>query len=309
MVTIQKPDGNETKNHGEMMKDIIKMSDVSREEYYVSDMMKKVWAVELDLLREFDAVCQKHSLKYFAGFGTLLGVVRHQGFIPWDDDIDLWMLRDDYEKLKTVAKEEFKGKYYFQDWYNSCGRTWIFSKLRNSETTAVEYPEKGVEFNQGIFIDIFPIDEFDDGIHVNPEFKQIQKELFNCINNPIDMLKGILAGKQYALGMDMVVTLANDYIQAQHLFDRLTLENFGQSDIVGYFYDEMRGNDRRYPKSVFDEAIYLPFENTMIPVPKEYDIILRKYYGDYMIPVKQPNNHQSRIILDPDRPYTEYLVK
>lgn len=279
------------------------------DEYIVSDKMKKVWAVELDLLKKFDEVCKKHSLKYFAGFGTLLGAVRHQGFIPWDDDLDLFMLRDEYEKMKIVAKEEFKGKYYFQDWYNSCGRTWIFSKLRNSETTAVEYPDKSAEFNQGIFIDIFPIDEFDDGIHVNPEFKAIQKELFNCINNPVDMLKGILAGKQYTMDIDSVVTLANDYIRAQHLFDQLTLENFGQSDIVGYFYDEMRGNDRRYPKSAFDEVIYLPFEDIMIPAPKGYDIILRKYYGDYMIPVQEANNHQNRIILDPDKPYTEYLVK
>ncbi len=273
------------------------------------DMMKKVWAVELDLLGQFDRVCQKYGFKYYAGFGTLLGAVRHHGFIPWDDDLDLFMLRDDYEKLKGVAKEEFKGKYYFQDWYNSCGRTWIFSKLRNSETTAVEYPDKGAEFNQGIFIDIFPIDEFDDGVHVDPEFKKIQIELFHCINNPINMLKGILAGKQYTMDTDAIVSLANDYIKAQHLFEQLTLENFGKSDTVGYFYDEIRGNDSKYPKSVFDEVIYLPFENIMIPAPKGYDIILRKYYGDYMTPVKVPNNHQERIILDPDKPYTEYLVK
>lgn len=284
-------------------------SEVTKEEYVVSDMMKKVWAVELDLLRVFDEVCKKYALKYYAAFGTLLGAVRHKGFIPWDDDLDIFMLRDDYEKLKLVAKEEFKGKYYFQDWYNSCGRTWIFSKLRNSETTAVEYPEKGPEFNQGIFIDIFPLDEFDDGVHVNPEFKRIQKDLFNCINNPIDMLKGVLEGKQYAMNTDAVIALANDYIQAQKLFDQLALENFGQSDMVGYFYDEMRGNGRMYPKSLFDEIIYLPFENTVIPAPKDYDIILRKYYGDYMTPHQYPNNHQERIILDPDKPYTEYLIK
>ena len=87
-----------------------------------------------------------------------MGAVRNKGLIPWDDDIDVCMLRDDYAKFKEVAKNEFGGKYYYQDWYNSCGRTWIFSKLRNSETTAIEYPEKPKEFNQGIFIDIFSID-------------------------------------------------------------------------------------------------------------------------------------------------------
>lgn len=277
--------------------------------FRISTQMKKVWAVELDLLEKFDEACKRHDLKYYAAFGTLLGAVRHQGFIPWDDDIDLWMLRDDYARLKTIAVDEFQGKYYFQDWYNACGRTWIFSKLRNSETAAVEYPQKGPEFNQGIFIDIFPIDEFDDGVHVNPVFKQVQRELFDCINNPADMLRGILAGRQYTMDIDSIVALSNDYMKAEHVFEQLTLDNFGQSDIVGYFYDEMRGNDRKYPKSLFSETVYLPFENIQIPAPAGYDLILQKYYGDYMTVVQTPNNHQGRIILDPDKPYTQYLQK
>ena len=118
-------------------------SDFLKEEYrngyLITEKMKKVWAVELDLLSELDRVCKKYNIKYYAAFGTLLGAIRDKGFIPWDDDIDVWLLRDEYERLKQVAPKEFTGKYYYQDWYNSCGRTWIFSKLRNSETTAIEY--------------------------------------------------------------------------------------------------------------------------------------------------------------------------
>ena len=283
------------------------LKEENRDGYIVSALMKKVWAVELDLLSELDRVCKKYNIKYYAAFGTLLGAVRNKGFIPWDDDIDVCMLRDDYAKFKEVAKNEFGGKYYYQDWYNSCGRTWIFSKLRNSETTAIEYPEKPKEFNQGIFIDIFPIDEFNDGVNSNLEFKVIQRELFNCINNPVNVMKGIIAGEKYYLGMDNTVTLCNDYIQAQKLFEQLTLENYGQSDIVGYYYDEIRGNDRKYPKNCFEDTIYMQFENIQIPVPIGYDYILKKYYGDYMSPIHEKNNHEDRIILNPYKSYIEVL--
>lgn len=278
-----------------------------RSGYLVSAKMKHIWAVGLDLWAKFDDVCRKHGLKYYAAYGTLLGAVRHHGFIPWDDDIDLCMMRDDYEKLKTIAAEEFQEPYYFQDWYNSCGRTWPFSKLRNSNTTAIEFPDKEIEFNQGMFIDINALDEFDDG-HVSPAFKKVQRELFDCINNPIKMLKGVLAGQQFTMDTDMVISLSKDYIAAQHLFENLTLESFGQSNLVGYYCDEVRGNDRYFPKDAFSETIYMDFEGFQMPVPAGYDIVLKKWYGDYMTPRQVPNCH-SGAILDPFKPYTEYLKK
>ena len=93
------------------------LKEENRDGYIVSPLMKKVWSVELDLLSELDRVCKKYDIKYYAAFGTLLGAVRNKGFIPWDDDIDVCMLRDDYARLKEVAKDEFSGKYYYQDWY------------------------------------------------------------------------------------------------------------------------------------------------------------------------------------------------
>ena len=122
-------------------------------------------------------------------------------------------------------------------------------------------------------------------------------------------MKGIIAGENYYLGIDNTVALCNDYIQSQKLFEKLTLENYGQSDIVGYYYDEIRGNDRKYPKNCFEDTIYMLFENIKIPVPTGYDYILKKYYGDYMTPVKEKNNHEDRIILNPYKPYTEVLAE
>ena len=82
-------------------------------DYVVSEEMKKIWAINLELMSVFKKVCQKHNLKFFMGFGTLLGAFRHQGFIPWDDDVDIIMPRSDFEKLKKL-NNEFKEPYFLQ---------------------------------------------------------------------------------------------------------------------------------------------------------------------------------------------------
>ena len=105
--------------------------------YTVSVEMKKLWAVELDLLAEFDRVCRKHGLTYFVDSGTLLGAVRHKGFIPWDDDIDVAMFREDYRKLPRIAAQEFQHPYFFQTPFTDPGLVMGGSRLRNSDTTLI----------------------------------------------------------------------------------------------------------------------------------------------------------------------------
>lgn len=138
-------------------------------------------------MEEFDRVCQKHNLTWFADYGTLLGAVRHQGFIPWDDDIDVSMFRDDYMRLLAVAPDEFTEPYFFQNTYTDILVT-VFSKLRDSRTTAIEFPDIP-DMNQGIFIDIFPLDDatspHDDGSTI----LKIQTELWHTIAQPNDVFR------------------------------------------------------------------------------------------------------------------------
>ena len=129
-----------------------------RQGYTVTEKMKKVWAVQLDLVHKLDTVCKKYGLRYFADSGTLLGAVRDKGFIPWDDDIDIVMLRRDYELLKKVADKEFRHPYFYQDMYRDEGLIRPHAQLRNSETTAYLPQEKNRPYNKGIFVDIFPLD-------------------------------------------------------------------------------------------------------------------------------------------------------
>ena len=132
-----------------------------RNDFLVTREVKKLWAVELDLLAELDRVCKKHGLKYAANGGTLLGAIRHKGFIPWDDDIDVMMPRCDYEKLIKLAPTEFASPYYLESIHSDAETLMWFAKLKNSATAAIEYPYNP-ERNQGIFIDIFPLDNVAD---------------------------------------------------------------------------------------------------------------------------------------------------
>ena len=128
--------------------------------YKVSSEMKKVWNVELELLKKLDEVCKKNNLRYFGDSGTLLGAVRHNGFIPWDDDIDVVMLREDYDKLIEIGNKEFNDPFFLQSAYSDTGYYREHAQLRNSNTSGIlVYEGNSVEFNQGIFLDIFPLDE------------------------------------------------------------------------------------------------------------------------------------------------------
>ena len=122
--------------------------------------LQEIQQVSLDILKDVHAFCEKHKIRYSLAYGTLIGAIRHQGFIPWDDDIDLMMFRSEYDKLCEVATKEFEKPYFFQTEYTDHGSLRGHAQLRNSMTTGIlksELPWR-YPFNQGIFMDIFPLD-------------------------------------------------------------------------------------------------------------------------------------------------------
>ena len=122
-------------------------------------VLREAQLIMLDMLVEFDAICTKHNLKYWLDSGTLLGAVRHQGFIPWDDDIDLSMPVEDYRKFKEIANDELSDNIFFQTKESDEKFKFDYIKLRSNRASIVEFHEKDIdiEYHQGVFVDIFPM--------------------------------------------------------------------------------------------------------------------------------------------------------
>lgn len=278
----------------------------TRSNYEVSEKKKKVWAVLLNLLEYFDILCHEHNLHYFVDYGTLLGAVRHQGFIPWDDDIDIVMFRDEYEKLKTVAQNSVSEPFFFQNSYTDIMIS-AFSKLRDSRTSAIEFPDYPPEFHQGIFIDIFPLDDAPDGVGMKPVIHQMQREIWMSVVNAQKLNEILNQGYQPALDTQSLLELIHMPMRERmKIFEDFNLSQFGKSQKVCFITDYFL-NEPDVLREWYSDTVYLPFENIMVPAPAGYDSLLKCRYGNYMMPVQSPNKH-SGIFLNPDVPYTKYIV-
>lgn len=267
-----------------------------RDGYLVSEQMKRVWACELDLLRELTRVCNKYNLQYWADSGTLLGAVRHKGFIPWDDDIDIAMLREDYDKLVAVADKEFAEPYFFQTYYSDFYCIHRHGQLHNVQTAAIPhgyYKRKGT---QGIFIDIFVLDAYPQSIW--KAFKQVAliKHRQRLVRRASSLKKHFpfLFPQKYRW----------DIARFKMYEDTLRETKLADSQYVAFMSFNLA--ERIRDKDFYKETLYLDFENVKIPVPAGYDKILTTEYGDYMTPHQAPSMHGD-MIHDTERSYKVVL--
>lgn len=289
------------------MYDVTFFEEEMRSDYLVSAEMKKVWAVEMDMIVLLDSICKKYDLKYYMDYGTLLGAVRHKGFIPWDDDVDLAMFREDYEKLKEIAKTEIKEPYFFQTPHTD-QIMFGFAKIRDSRTSAVEFPDFDININQGIFIDIFPLDDVPGTPEESTAVFQMQTEMLEIISNPQSMLEKLKNGVQTTLPYDMLLSLLKE--SPQQVFSMLEEFSAGQcgtSDYVDNLVSQVRFRVPAREKKWYEDTVYLPFENLLLPAPGNYDAVLKKEFGDYMKIPEDKSRHN--IIYDTECPYYVTMEK
>ena len=279
--------------------------------------MNELQKKQLDILKAFVKVCEKHNLKYFLVGGTALGAIRHKGFIPWDDDIDVGMLREDYDKFVQL-QDEFKGTPYFiQTFKTDPCYIYNFGKLRDSSTTFIESQYKNHRINHGVWIDIFPIDGFSKEVKPRETFKkkiqhlwfQVYFAYFPALRRKVrkqtwfkDILLNIVAGLFYIFD---IAHYRNKRIE--RIVRKIPVD---EAVMVGnYFGFNMK--KEAMDANLFKEFTKVPFEDMEAVVVKDYDTYLRNLYGDYMTPPppeKQVGHHYNKG-LSLEMGYEEYLKK
>ena len=293
------------------------LDEETRCNFTVPKKLKEVWAVELDLLAEFQRVCNKYNIKYVASGGTMLGAVRHHGFIPWDDDIDLMMLRDDYEKLCNIAPSEFKHPYFFQTEYTDFGSLRGHAQLRNSKTTGIllSEKEKKFTFNQGIFLDIFPLDNVPDDLSLylkqgkeamNYKYKfkkRFSKTQRSFIESPKKYKKVIKKILFPILKIFYSYLVDLSYKKFEEVCKKFNREETRYVSKLSFDFNNKRQFIKRKD---LDDIIDVQFEYMRIPIIANYDEILRLRYNNYMEPAKAPNYHGG-VFLDTEKSYKEYI--
>ena len=260
---------------------------------------------ELAIFKEFIRVCEKHQLTYFALGGTLLGAVRHKGFIPWDDDIDIGMPREDYNKLMSLDPSEFNFPYKLVNEKNTPSFTKAFMNLQDS-TTKILMTYSNVAHEESLWIDIFPID----GLPSNPIKKYLHEKryLFSRMMVQLSQFNKIVnQNKENRPSLEKLIIKIAEIINIEKVLSYpfwqknyiSTISKYGMSEGYAGNYTGAYKLRELVPTDYFGSGTSLSFENIMIKVPEKYKEYLKAIYGDnYMQlpPEEKRIPHQYNII-------------
>ena len=259
---------------------------------------------ELEVLKEFVRICDKHNLKYYVAWGTLLGAVRHQGFIPWDDDIDVCMPYDDYLKFKQVCETELGSDYFYEDWYAHHDYFLFWAKLRKNNTTCMTRREAKLKMHWGVCVDIFPLIPLEE--QKLPLNKKIAKA---CLNLFVQRAHLPYLGDSTSKKVKKFVYAILPKSLDQKVIRRCYRVLGNCKKEAKYMYDFCNSLEKIcLEKEVFGEGKLYPFEDMKVNGPSDANTYLTRAYGDdYMVipPVEQQVNHGD-IIVDIHKDYTYY---
>lgn len=278
--------------------------DEVRNGFYIPTAIKQAWAEVLDVLREIDRICEKHKIRYYADWGTLLGAVRHGGFVPWDDDLDICMLRDDYEKFRKVADRELPEGYVIHDFERKEDHWLFLATVVNHSRMCFdrEYLEQHHNFPWLAGVDIFLKDYlFED--------EEKEKKRDGEILRMIAIADGIIDGslnrqvalahiadieKKYSVRLQGMCSDRDMAVRLYKLAEQeMAKVDPGDTDRVGQIFPWVLkyGPQAGEPKKRYDRILRLPFEDTTIPVPAFYNEVLASRYGNYHEPQKVWTGH------------------
>lgn len=247
------------------------------------DSLQKIHQIQLNMLKSLHQCCRENGLRYIAISGTLLGAVRHKGFIPWDDDMDIALVREDYERLISILHEHPIPGCFLQEFRTDPHYHQPYAKLLKNDTVLIEEMRKNSKARSGIFIDIFPLDHVDDPKKPIYELRRILARFLtfaiwhkeNCYMKRVGLRK--LLNPMAAV----IAILPKKWLIA--LQRRLVIRDHPEWNYVSNLFTCNYTVDRLYFESAdIENAEETPFENAMICVPKNWDACLRRLYKDYM---------------------------
>lgn len=267
--------------------------------------MNELQHMEFDLLREFDRVCKRLDLSYFLVCGSALGAVKYGGFIPWDDDIDVAMYREDYEQFCRKAPELLPGHLFVQNFWSDPAFPHIYSKLRNSNTTYIEQAAAQLPINHGIFLDIFPLDGYPRG-RMEGKLLEFCKRL--CVSI---LLSAYDLPDSGARRLWRFLKLHKCSQTAAKMLDRLIRRYPVENSKLICNHGNWQGALEYAPAWQYGKGEKIAFEGLTVLIPEQFDAYLRQKYGDYTaeLPLGEQTGHHPPVVMDCFKPYISYWKK
>lgn len=272
-----------------------------------SEIQKEI----LNIFHEIKKIIERHNLRYFAIGGTCLGAVRHKGFIPWDDDMDIAMPENDYEEFIRIAPKELPSHLKIQMPMKNKNYGLLFIKVHNVNTTCIEKADSRFpDLYKGVFIDVMPLC----GIPAKNKTYLKKAQLYGRmnsffrrhINEHWNIAEKIILYLFWQFGHTFATELTY-----QKWFNFVTKHKFDESDYTGYVWSSnlwLKPESRIFPKKWFDNYVEMPFEDTMIRCPVCWHEYLTSFFGNYMeIPSEIDRTGHPIAIQDIKHPYSYYI--
>lgn len=256
--------------------------------------LRKIQLKQLYIAKTIDRICKKYNINYFLNAGSLLGAVRHNGFIPWDDDLDIGMLRKDYNKFLEVLNQELDEDFFIQTWDYDENYPFPFLKIRLNGTKYIEYNSRNVDIHKGIYVDIFPYDNLS-----NNKFSRFIQRYSSKIIIHLLLNK---SGYEYSnKKIFFLIKCLSKIFSKEFLRNKLySIMNKYNDKITEKVVTFGGANSFEKETIMYDwvsDKVLLPFEDTFLYAPKEWDKFLKHFYGDYMTPPPENQRYNRHNII------------